>query len=112
MANDLHGRRHMFQHLGHLVGRLQERRAAARWATARRLIDRVFCRHSVGERLAFGLALLFVAFGQRSLIGKRIALRARGLDLLEHQLVLLDLAIDLFRRRAVLTVAKEIKLGA
>jgi len=105
VADDLHGRRNMLQNLSHPVGRLQERGASTRRATAWRLIDRVLSRQGVRQRLTFGPLLVFFALGQRGLLGKRIALRARGLDLLEHQLVLLDLAVDLLRRRAVLAVA-------
>jgi hypothetical protein len=96
MADNLDGRRHVLHDLDHLVSRLQEGCATTGRAIAGRGVDQLFGGKTLGQWLALRLVRRVIQLRQRSFPEAHLSLRTGGLDLLEHQLKLLDLPVDLF----------------
>jgi hypothetical protein len=112
MADNLDGRRHVLQDLDHLVSRLQEGCASARRTIAGRGVDQLFSWKTIGQRFALRLLGCVVQLRQRSFPGAQFSLGTGGLDLLQHQLELLYLPVDLFRRGAMLPMSEQLQLRA
>nr|pir hypothetical 19.7K protein - Agrobacterium tumefaciens insertion sequence IS1131 [Agrobacterium tumefaciens] len=112
MADNLDRRRHVFQHLNHPVGRLQERGATAGRAITGSRIDQLFGGETIGQWFALRLVRRVVQIRQGCFPGAQFSLGTGSLNLLQHQFELLYLPVDLFRRGAMLPMSEKLQLRA
>jgi hypothetical protein len=113
MADHLEPGRDLLQHLGHVRAQLREMRTAAAGADLVRMMDDLLARQMIRQGTSDRLAPLAPATAGRvgtARQGRRRARRFAFLEVLEHQLELVDLRVELLGRAAELHPPQLLKL--